>query len=100
MEKWAKQHLNEIRRARDGPTEAWVQRQHKINFTTWIEKQDIPTDSSNEESKLASGLSSQITTWQGYDINGHSFHMKEKDKKSTAYNSGVRYEGINEATRR
>ena len=43
--------------------------------------------------------STQITTWQGYDINGYRFHIKEKDKKSTAQNSGVRYEGIDESTR-
>jgi hypothetical protein len=97
MEKWVEQHLNKIHRARDGRTEAWVQRQHKINFTTWIEKQDIPTNSSTEESKLASGPSSQITTWQGYAINGYRFYTKEKDKKSTTHNSGVRYEGIDEA---
>jgi hypothetical protein len=63
----------------------------------WIQKQDIPTDSNTEESKLASGPSSQITTWQVYDINGYRFHTKEKDKKSAAHNCGVRYEGIDEA---
>jgi hypothetical protein len=62
---------------------------------TWIEKQDILTDTL--ESKLASGPSNQITTWQGYDINGYRFHMKEKDKKHVAHNCGVRYEGINKA---
>ena len=39
----------------------------------------------------------QITTWQGYDINGYRFHMKEKDKKSVTHNSGVRYEGIDKS---
>jgi hypothetical protein len=62
----------------------------------WIQKQDIPNDTL--ESRLASGPSSQITTWQGYDINGYRFHMKEKDKKNAAHNCGVRYEGIDEAT--
>ena len=36
MEKWVEKHLEEIHRGRDGHTEAWVQRQHKINFPTWI----------------------------------------------------------------
>jgi hypothetical protein len=48
--------------------------------------------------KLTLGLSSQITTWQGYDVAGYRFHMKAKDKKSTAQNSGVQYEGIDEST--
>jgi hypothetical protein len=59
----------------------------KIYFMTWIQKQDIPNGTL--ESRLASGLSSQITTWQGYAINGYRFHTKEKDKKSAAHNCGV-----------
>ena len=42
MEKWVDKHLEEIRRGRDRRTEAWVQRQHKINFTMWIKHQGIP----------------------------------------------------------
>ena len=64
----------------------------------WIkEQQDIPHEES-DEARLASGPSTQITMWQGYDINGYKFHMKEKDKKSATQNSGVRYEGIEEST--
>ena len=55
-----------------------------ISFTTWIkELQDIPHGES-DEARLASVPSTQITTWQGYDINGYRFHTKEKDKKSAA----------------
>jgi hypothetical protein len=25
------------------------------------------------------GPSSQVTTWQGYDVKGYRFHMKDKD---------------------
>jgi len=64
----------------------------------WIkELQDIPHGES-DEARLASGPSTQIITWQGYDINGYMFHTKKKDKKSVAQNSGVRYEGIDEST--
>ena len=65
----------------------------------WIKQQGIPLYGEFDESRLASGPSSQITSWQGYDINGYRFHMKEKDKKTAAQNSGVRYEGIDETTR-
>ena len=65
---------------------------------TWIkEQQDIPHGESAEV-RVASSPSTQITMWQGYDINGYRFHMKEKDKKSAPQNSGVRYEGIDELT--
>jgi hypothetical protein len=98
MNKWVEKHLEEIHHARDGRTEAWVQRQHKINFMTWIKQQGIPPYGESADARLASGPSTQITLWQGYDINGYRFHMKEKDKKSVTHNSGVRYEGIDEAT--
>ena len=64
----------------------------------WIKHQGIPRYGESDESRLAYGLSSQITSWQGYDINGYRFHTKEKDKKSAAQNSRVQYEGIDEAT--
>jgi hypothetical protein len=98
MEKWIEKHLEEVRCTRDGRMEAWVQRQHKINFTTWIQQQGIPPYGDSTEARLASGPSTQITLWQGYDINGYKFHTKDKDKKSVAQNSGVRYEGIDKAT--
>ena len=59
--------------------------------------QDIPHGES-DEARLAFGPFTQITTWQGYDINGYRFQTKEKDKKSAAKNSGVRYEAIDELT--
>jgi hypothetical protein len=60
-----------------------------INFTMWIKQQGIPPYGESAEVRLASGPSTQITSWQGYDINGYMFHTKEKDKKSVAQNNGV-----------
>ena len=99
IEPYVDRHLEEIRTAHDRHRmEACVQKQHKTSFTAWIkELRDIPHGES-DEARLASGPSTQITTWQGYDINGYRFHMKEKDKKSAPQNSGVRYEGIDELT--
>jgi hypothetical protein len=64
----------------------------RVPFTAWLQEQDIPHGEANEAEtvkRLASGLSSQITTWQGYDINAYRFHTKEKDKKSVALNNDV-----------
>ena len=90
MQPYVDKHLEEMCAAHDGQrTEAWVQKQHKISFTTWIKAlQDIPRGES-DEARLASDPSTQITTWQGYDINGYMFHTKEKDKKITTQNIGV-----------
>ena len=46
--------------------------------------------------KLASGPSLQITTWQMYDINGFTFCVNSKDKKSVAQNSGIRCDALDE----
>ena len=92
MERYVDKHLEETRATHDGDRmEKWVKKQHKICFTAWIKEQDIPHGES-DEARLASGPSTQITSWQGYDINGYRFQTKEKDKKSASQNSGVRYE--------
>ena len=81
--------------------EVWVHYQHEISFTAWLKEQAIPHGESDDDEtamRFAFSLSTQITSRQGYDINGYRFHTKEKDKKGAAQNSGVRYEGIDEST--
>ena len=46
--------------------------------------------------RLASGPSSQVMTWQAYDINGHTFYTAAKDKKSVCQNNGVRIDTIDD----
>ena len=77
MKPYVDKHLEEICAAHEGQRmEAWVQKQHKISFTMCIKVlQDIPRRESDEV-RLASGPSTQITIWQGYDINGYRFHTK------------------------
>ena len=48
--------------------------------------------------RLAAGPSSQVTSWQGYDINGYLFYTAAKDKKTVSQNSGVRIEALDERT--
>ena len=82
--------------------EVWVHYQHKISFTVWLKEHAIPHGESDDDEtamRFVFSLSTQITLWQGYNNNGYRFHTKEKDKKSAAQNSGVRYEGIDESTR-
>jgi len=43
---------------------------------------------------LALGPSSQVTSWQAYDINGYTFYTKAKDEKSVCQNSGVCIENV------
>jgi hypothetical protein len=46
--------------------------------------------------RLATSPSSQVTLWQGYDINGYLFYTAVKDKKTMSQNSGVRIEALDE----
>jgi hypothetical protein len=55
----------------------------------WIKDLQDRPHGEFDEVRLAFGPSTQITTWQGYDINGYRFHIKDKDKKSMTQNSGV-----------
>jgi hypothetical protein len=55
MDTWVQKHLEQIRHARDGRTEARVQKQHRIKFTTWIKEQGIPPYGKTDEARLASG---------------------------------------------
>jgi hypothetical protein len=39
--------------------------------------------------------SSNVTSWQAYEINGYTYYTKAKDNKSVVYqNSGVRIDAI------
>jgi hypothetical protein len=38
---------------------------------------------------LASHPSSCVTSWQAYDINGYTYYIKEKDRRSVAKNSDI-----------
>jgi hypothetical protein len=68
-------------------------REHKHELTAWLKDLDLPDGETVEEQTikiLVASPSSQVTSWQGYDINGYLFYTAAKDKKTMSYNSGVR----------
>jgi hypothetical protein len=80
---YIEEHLSELHRDNNGCTEAWIMKEHRRVFTTWLMDKDIPTEDMTMK-MLASHPSSYVTTWQVYDINGYTYYTKEKDKKSVA----------------
>jgi hypothetical protein len=90
---YIKEHLSELRRDNNGRTEAWIMKEQRRVFTTWLMDKYIPTEDMAMK-MLVSRPSSCVTTWQAYDINGYTYYTKEKDKKSVAQNSGIRIEPI------
>jgi hypothetical protein len=89
------QHLSMIHAESNGCSDDWIMREHKCQLTAWLKDLDLPDGETVEEQtikRLAAGPSSQITSWQEYDINGYLFYTSAKN------NSGVRIEALDERT--
>jgi hypothetical protein len=90
---YIEEHLLELRRDNIGCTKAWIMKEHRRVFTTWLMDKEIPTEDMAMK-MLASRPSSCVTSWQTYDIIRYTYYTKEKDKNSVAQNSGIRIEAI------
>ena len=94
------EHLSMIQAECNGRSDDWVMREHKRRLTTWLKDQDLPDGETVEEQmikRFAADPSSQVTSWQGYDINGYLFYTAAKDKK-TVFQNSVRIEALDEIT--
>ena len=95
------EHLSILRAQCNGRSDNWVMREHERRLTTWLKDQDLPDGETVEEQTikiLAACPSSQVTSWQGYDINGYLFYTAVKDKKTVSQNSGFRIAALDERT--
>ena len=97
MDPFTKQHMKELREENPGCTNDWVHKEHKRRFTAWLKNLDM-TDESETIKILASGPSSQVISWQSYDISGFTFSTSFRDTKRMAQNSGVRCEAVDDTT--
>ena len=91
------QYLRMIRAESNGHSADWIMREHKRRLTAWLKDLHLPDGESVEEQtikRLAAGPSSQVTSWQGYDINGYLFYTAAKNKKTMSQNSGVHIEAL------
>jgi hypothetical protein len=91
-EPYIDEHLSELRRDNTYCTNAWIMKEHRCVFTTWLMDNNIPTEEMMMK-MLASRPSSYVTSWQAYDINGYTYYTKEKDR-SVAQNSDIRIEAF------
>jgi hypothetical protein len=86
-----------IRAESNGRLDDWIMREHKRRLTAWLKDLDLPDGETVEQQvikRFAAGLSRQVTSWQGYDINRYLFYTAAKDKKTVSQNSGVRIEAL------
>jgi hypothetical protein len=90
---YIEEHLSKLQRDNIDRTNAWIMKEHRRVFTTWLMDKDIPTEETTMK-MLTSSPSSCVTSWQAYDINGYTYYTKEKDRRSVAQNSGIRIEAF------
>jgi hypothetical protein len=90
---YIEEHLSKLRRDNIGRTEAWIMKEHRFVFTTWLMDKEIYLEDMTMK-MLASRPSNYVTSWQAYNINGYTYYTKEKEKKSVSQNSGIRIEAI------
>jgi hypothetical protein len=90
---YIEEHLSELQRDNIDRTNAWIMKEHRRVFTTWLMDKDIPTEETMMK-MLTSSPSSCVTSWQAYDINGYTYYTKEKDMRSVAQNSGIHIEAF------
>jgi hypothetical protein len=84
---------------RDNPrcNESWLANEHMRKFIGWLRDRISPssnTQTSEYLKKLARGPIFTVVTYQGYGINGYTFHTEQQDKKRTYQNSGVRVDSF------
>jgi hypothetical protein len=95
------EHLSMIHAESNCRLDDWIMREHKCQLTAWLKDLDLPHAETVEEQtikRLAAGRSSQVTSWQEYDINEYLLYTAAKDKKTMSQNSGVRIEALDERT--
>ena len=74
------EHLSMIRAESNGRSDDWIMREHKRRLTAWLKDLHLLDGDTVEEQtikRLVAGPSSQITSWQGYDINGYRWEREK-----------------------
>jgi hypothetical protein len=77
---YIKEHLSVLRKDNIGRTEAWIMKEHRRVFTTWLMDKEIPTENMMMK-MLVSRQSSCVTSWLAYDIDGYTYYTEEKTKR-------------------
>jgi hypothetical protein len=81
------EHLSMIRAESNGHSDNWIKTEHNCRLTAWLNHLDLLDGETVDEQtikRLAVGLSSQVTSWQGYDINVYLFYTTAKNKKTVS----------------
>jgi hypothetical protein len=91
MRPYVEKHLQELREKNQD--EGLIVKQHKLHFPSWAKDLNLLVGEIEEEKMiclLTCSPHSSVKSWQAYDINVCTFHIKAKDNRSQCQNSGVR----------
>nr|AAX96657.1 transposon protein, putative, CACTA, En/Spm sub-class [Oryza sativa Japonica Group] len=96
------EHLAVIRQENRSRSESWVRNKHMSLFNEWLKNRIARLQNLSSETLqwLSQGPEWSATTWQGYDINGYTFHTVKQDSKCTVQNSGLCIEAGSDGGRR
>ncbi|XP_074299528.1 uncharacterized protein LOC141630649 [Silene latifolia] len=89
------EHLDLLKLQNPHKRDDWLLNEHSRTFAEWFKGKvmsELSTQSHNVSANLrwlAYGPKSNITSFEGYDINGFCFYTSRQDEKSTMQNSGV-----------
>ncbi|XP_074301607.1 uncharacterized protein LOC141633009 [Silene latifolia] len=89
------EHLDLLKLQNPHKRDDWLLNEHSRTFAGWFKGKvmsELSTQSHNVSANLrwlAYGHKSNITSFEGYDINGFCFYTSRQDEKSTMQNSGV-----------
>jgi hypothetical protein len=87
---YVKKHKEELVAANISRSQAWIDKQYREKFATWLQQHLLEVRSGDPDlDALAMGLNDSVVMYQGYDINAYTFDTRKQDKKSANQNSGV-----------
>ena len=97
MQAHFEKHKEELAVGNISRSQAWIDKQHREKFATWLQQQLLEVRSGDPDlDALAMGSNDLVVMYQGYDINVYTFYTRKQDKKSADQNSGVRIDGYYE----
>jgi hypothetical protein len=83
------EHKRELHMQNRGRSKAWIVKQHRESFGSWLRLKLTGVHTGYHElDLLAMGPSTTVLMFEGYDINAYTFYTRQQDDKSANQNSG------------
>jgi hypothetical protein len=75
---YVKKHKEELVAANISRLHAWIDKQHKEKFATWLQQHLLKVRTGDPDlDALAMGPNDSVVMYQGYDINAYTFYTRK-----------------------